>query len=71
MRVFEIDANGVSPVRRPLAAARVGSLGALEDAVSRLDPPEGFHVFYLPFRDDRRRPESAVASRARPITARE
>ena len=43
------------------------ALGALEDAVSRLDPPEGFHVFYLPFRDDRRRPESAVASARAPL----
>lgn len=43
------------------------ALGALDDAVSRLDPPEGFHVFYLPFRDDRRRPESAVASARAPL----
>ena len=43
------------------------ALGAADDAVSRLDPPEGFHVFYLPFRDDTRRPESAVASARAPL----
>ena len=38
-----------------------------DDAVSRLDPPEGFHVFYLPFRDDVRQPERAVASANAPL----
>ena len=38
-----------------------------DDAVARLDPPEGFHVFYLPFRDDVRQPERAVASANAPL----
>ena len=41
-------------------------LGDADDAIARLDPPEGFHVFYLPFRDDVRHPESVAGSVKKP-----
>ena len=50
-----------------LAPRELRGDAASSEAAARLDPPEGFHVFYLPFRDDRRHPERVVAPRARPF----
>jgi len=51
----------------PQLAPSADEIAAADDAVSRLEPPEGFHVFYLPFRDDTRHPERAVASEKAPL----
>ena len=40
--------------------------GEDDEALARLDPPEGFHVFYLPFRDDVRHPEIVAGSADHP-----
>ena len=51
----------------PQLAPSADEIAAADDAISRLEPPEGFHVFYLPFRDDTRHPERAVASEKAPL----